>query len=142
MPHEDVETRFWRKVQFTETCWLWQANINNHGYGQFMLCRRRPIYAHRLAFMLVMGPIPADLTIDHLCRTRCCVNPLHLEPVTMRENTLRGNSNIAIHARKTHCVRGHPFEGHNLYLRPDGGGRVCRACMYARNRRYQAKPLH
>ncbi len=65
---------------------------------------------------MVVGQIPSGLTLDHLCRVRNCVNPAHLEPVTHRENTLRGDGVTAINARKTSCHRGHPFAGENLYV--------------------------
>ena len=85
----------------------------------------------RVAYEMVVGPIPDGLQIDHLCRVRNCVNPDHLEPVTPRENTMRGYSIQAQNARKTHCIHGHPFEG-NTYARPDGN-RECAVCKKARN---------
>lgn len=73
-------------------------------------------------------------TIDHLCRNRGCVNPLHLQAVPMRENTLRGFGPSAENARKTHCKRGHEFTPENTYLHD--GRRICKQCNRDRNREF------
>ena len=95
--------------------------------------------SHRLAYELEIGPIPAGLEIDHLCRVRNCVNPAHLEPVTHAENIRRGTGPLAENARKTECVHGHPLEGANLYVRPGDGHRQCRACNTARSAAWRAR---
>lgn len=88
------EQRFWPKVDKTSTCWLWTGALtlasNKHvgGYGRFRVgaqMRR----AHRYAYELLVGPIPAGLDLDHLCNNRRCVNPAHLEPVTRAVNISR-----------------------------------------------------
>jgi HNH endonuclease len=97
--------------------------------------------AHRLAYILEIGPVPAGLTLDHLCRHRACVNPAHLEAITNHENILRGAGASAQHARQTHCVNGHPFDAVNTYIRKTVGrpGRECKECSRLRNReRYRA----
>jgi hypothetical protein len=85
-----------------------------------------------------MGAVPEGLELDHLCRVRGCVNPKHLEPVTHRENLMRGESWSAVNARKTHCPEGHPYDETNTYI--DGKGRRrCRECARAYDlRRYYA----
>jgi hypothetical protein len=75
------------------------------------------------------------LVIDHLCRVPLCVNPEHLEPVTLRENILRGESLSARRARQTHCKHGHEFTAANTYVTVKGQ-RYCRACDRIRHRRY------
>lgn len=107
-------------------CWLWTGPLDKGGYGLGHLDGRRH-GAHRVFWMLLRGSIPGDLTIDHLCRTPRCVNPDHMELVTMGENVLRGNSPSALNRRKTACKRGHPFDSSNTYT-PSRGGRACRAC--------------
>lgn len=121
---------------YTTPCWVWLGRPTDEGYGRARQ-RGRHAPAHRVIYEEVVGPIPAGLTIDHLCRVRLCVNPDHLEPVPIRENVLRGNGPSAIHARKTHCERGHEFTPANTYVRPSrrglpDGGRVCRICQRLR----------
>ena len=124
--------RFWRKVNKTETCWLWAASINSRGYGQFKM-DGRSWQAHRIAYELQVGPIPDGLQIDHLCRVRACVNPDHLEAVSQEENIRRGEGVAVANAIKTHCPQGHPYDEANTYIYH--GARQCRACSAARDRR-------
>ena len=125
--------RFLAKVAFTEECWLWLGKPKESGYGRFHFAGRTE-YAHRASYRLFVGPIPAGLTLDHLCRTPLCVNPDHLEAVTMRENLLRGTGPSAANARKERCKHGHPFTHVN-----SRGERVCRTCLRAAGRRHDAK---
>src|SRR2546421_6548023 len=84
-------------------CHLWIGHENAPGgYGRLSY-RGRLYLAHRLSYESAIGPVPAGLQLDHLCRVRCCVNPAHLEPVTGRENVLRGISPAARAAKATHC---------------------------------------
>jgi hypothetical protein len=107
------------------------------GYGRITRDGQRT-GAHRASYELVRGPIPLGLTLDHLCRNRICVHPGHLEPVTIRENVLRGKTLPARNAAKTHCDHGHPFDDGNTYITPMGK-RQCRACNLDARRRYVAR---
>ena len=129
--HRTPAHLFWSKVEFTNSCWLWQAAVNDEGYGRFGPSE----YAHRWAYEFCVGPLPDGLQIDHLCRVRNCVNPDHLEPVTGRTNILRGISFSAVHARKTHCPQGHPYDEANTYTSPTAKrrSRQCLACMKKRD---------
>lgn len=120
-------------------CWIWMGAINRGGYGFFKLSRKMKC-AHRVAYEEFVAPIPKGFEIDHLCRVRCCVNPAHLEPVSARENTLRGNTITRAHHLKTHCIHGHPLSGDNLIFRP-GGGRACLECRRVAQRRREADPI-
>lgn len=118
-------------------CWLWTRPVLRSGYAMFFVnpaVRSRP--AHRVAYEALVGDIPDGNQIDHLCKVRRCVNPLHLEPVTQRENILRSDAFSAVNARKTHCIHGHPLSGFNL-ITDSNGWRKCRKCRnVSRQRQY------
>lgn len=133
------EERFWSKVDKGDGsgCWIWTANLRQ-GYGVFRLGALRP--AHRVAWEWAKGPVPDGLPLDHLCRNRACVRPSHLEPVTHRENILRGNGFSGRNARKTHCKRGHPLSGENLEpYALSKGRRICKICQLAKQRAYDRR---
>lgn len=85
MKKRAVEERFWEKVNKTESCWLWEAFVSRAGYGWINVDGRMR-GAHRVAYELLVGPIPHGLQVDHLCFTRSCVNPDHLRLVTNKQN--------------------------------------------------------
>lgn len=136
-PRERPEDRFWSRVEKTDGCWIWTGGCIK-GYGAFWY-EGRNVRAHRYAYELLVGPIPEGLTLDHLCRNKPCVNPAHLEPVTVGENVLRSEGITALHARKTACPQGHPYDEANTLVKPSGA-RACRACAReaARRRREAA----
>jgi hypothetical protein len=116
--------RFWERVDKDgpDGCWLWTGTIADNGYGYY-----GGTTAHRWMYRQCVGEFPVELHVDHLCRVRHCVNPAHLEPVTVRENTLRGIGFCAVNAGKTHCPRGHEFTEENTkWWRTS---RRCRTCL-------------
>lgn len=117
----------------TNGCWVFDC-LTGSGYGQFQVEHVHHA-AHRWSYQFLIADIPDELTLDHLCRVRACVNPWHLEPVPHRINILRGEGPAAINARRTQCVNGHPFTSDNTYVTPDGR-RQCRTCI---RRRSQAR---
>ena len=128
--------RFWAKIEVAEPgCWIWTGHRLKGGYGMIARTRRLgPTTAHRFAYECLVGPIPDGQQLDHLCRTRSCVNPGHLEVVTQTENIRRGVGFGGVNYRKTRCKRGHRFTSENTYHQPDGHRR-CRECAREADRR-------
>jgi hypothetical protein len=93
-----LSARLWARVVATPNgCWIFTGALNA-GYGRIHAGHpgsQRLLYVHRVAYEQLVGPIPEGLDLDHLCRNRACCNPAHLEPVTRRENLLRGESTLA-----------------------------------------------
>ena len=132
-----LPARMVRKIDASGDCWQWLGVLTvRGGYGQVSVGGRMKT-AHRIIYGLLVGAIPEGLTLDHLCRNTACVNPAHLEPVTHRENNLRGGSGggsvAARNSRKTDCPKGHALDGANLYVRPNGK-RECRECKRSTRR--------
>lgn len=125
-----MSDRFWRHVEKTQTCWLWTGWLTDGGYGRWRATRAaKSLPAHRVAYEIAHGPVPAGLVIDHLCRVRRCVNPAHLEAVTFAENVRRGISFSAINGRRRACPQGHEYDRRN-------GRRRCLACETGSKRQY------
>lgn len=83
-----LEERFWAKVDRTggpEACWLWSGKVNN-GYGEFCTGGAKWERAHRVAYELVVGPIPAGLCVCHRCDVKLCCRPSHLWLGTRADN--------------------------------------------------------
>lgn len=150
------EQRFWKYVGphgDPDTCWIWAGStISNHNkipmvYGQFSITKSQKVLAHRYAYELLVGPIPEGMTLDHVksrgCTNTLCVNPAHLEPVTQRENVLRGIGIPAVNIRKTHCKRGHLFDRENTYVYPPSskrsGRRRCNTCFRVLQANYRSR---
>lgn len=110
-------------------CWLWTGGIDSSGYGKIRIGRRQR-GVHRVAYELLVGPIPKPM-LDHLCRVRRCCNPEHLRPVTNAENILepRSRSRARLNMDKAEC----PRCGAGLVTRKNGW-RYCRECQHRRQR--------
>lgn len=134
---------FWnRTVLLPSGCWAWTGEWVGQRYGILRVDGRRSRkakLAHRVAWCLSHeAAIPEKLTIDHLCRNTMCINPAHLEVVTLRENILRSEGITARNARKTHCNHGHEFTEANTYYRKGfPAQRACRACHVDEQHRYK-----
>ncbi len=138
MPNYKTAGEFWSAVCVGHggSCWIWLGKVGPGGYGvvRFRGSEQR---AHRVAYTLVNGPIPDGLVLDHVlargCTSRLCVNPDHLEAVTIRENILRAPIGpLSKHPGKTVCLRGHVYADVGV-LRNASGCRTCRACYLERN---------
>lgn len=125
----------WDKViPVTESgCWIWTGACSPNGYGHALIRgggKKKYRDVHRTSYLLYKGHIPHGMTLDHLCRVKCCVNPDHLEVVTQKENNRRQKAVI------THCPQGHPYNEENTYRRKDGKEK--RDCKTCRSRRSKA----
>jgi hypothetical protein len=116
-----------------DDCWIWKAARNWQGYGYFRFGGRMWA-AHRWSYWLKYGSLTPSLELDHLCKNKSCVNPLHLEEVDKPTNALRGD---LFNRNKTHCKRGHEFTEANTYYYQKGAGsmRTCKACIKLRKER-------
>jgi len=130
------EERFWEKVNKNGPlwngthCWNWIASTIRAGYGQFKTNDRISMHrAHKWAYEQLVGPVPDGMELDHLCRRRSCVRPIHLETVTHLENVRRGRGN----GSQTHCPQGHPYSLENTYVNKSGRTyRRCKICIRKR----------
>lgn len=126
-------------VRGADDCWPWKGGLLDQGYGRFH-SDGTSFRAHRLAYQMAVGPIPDAAHLDHTCHNRdekcpggaaClhrrCCNPHHLEPTSLVQNVMRGKSDAAGNARKTHCKRGHEFTPENTRM-TSAGKRRCMAC--------------
>ncbi len=73
---------FLKKIEKTDTCWIWKGQINKAGYGRHC-CK----YAHRLSYEYHIGEIPVGKIICHKCNNKICVNPDHMYAGTPFDNT-------------------------------------------------------
>lgn len=124
----DPVLRFHERIIKHETgCWFWQAKLNAQGYATFKVSGK-VVMVHRWVYETFKGPIPEGLVVDHLCTNRSCVNPEHLEAITVKENNIR--------ARETRC-----FQERHLRTEENTiiicGVRMCRRCHERRQRKYK-----
>lgn len=133
-----------RSVAGPNSCLIWTGARSDTGYGSITANGMRHL-THRLAYELLVGPIPDGAHIDHLCRVRACCNPHHLEPVTPGENTRRGEP-----ANRTRCPAGHLYDEANTILREridfksktSVRCRECRECSRLSKQRKYAMRTH
>lgn len=126
-------SRFFNKVNKTNTCWIWTASKNEKGYGLFRF-NEKTSKAHRVSYIIEYGNIIDNLVIDHLCKNRDCVNPKHLDLVSQAENISRGLSGKINNAqlKKTTCPKGHEYDNVN-----NQGHRICNKCHVIRQQKYR-----
>lgn len=118
-----IPARIDAKIERTDSCWNWTGALTGgKGYGS-VRHNGHTLPAHRVVYEILVGPVPFGLTLDHLCRNRRCVRPSHLEPVSNRENILRGEGVAAQASRRTHAPCGHPYNA-----KAKRGDRFCFEC--------------
>jgi hypothetical protein len=135
--------RFWLKVRINPItgCWPWvAARGTTGGYAQYKHDGSMK-YAHKVAYEVLVGEVPPETPdLDHLCEVRHCVNPDHLEPVTHKENVMRGQGWAPILAARRYCQNGHEFTADNIYIDPRRSGtRACRQCRYESTKKFNEK---
>jgi len=98
-PYRPLVDRFWEKVKKTDSCWLWNAAVDESGYGVLWTGRGRYDRAHRVAYRLLIGEIPEMFFVLHRCDVPRCVNPKHLYAGTKQQNAIdresRGRRDVA-----------------------------------------------
>lgn len=125
-----IKERLVSRITENNECWEWVSPITKNGYGVLSVENKVQL-AHRVSYEAYKGTIPKGLQIDHLCRNRCCINPEHLEAVTAKENTKRGDSGKARGAQmraKTHCPKGHEYNEQNTSVYVQRGKYKTRRC--------------
>lgn len=125
------------RIEITDTgCWAWQGTKNEDGYGLVSISGKRE-YVHRVMYQLFVGPVNYNRELDHLCRNPSCCNPLHLEAVSSRENSLRGNHPLFVIHREQRCRRGHDLSIEENVRRMSNGTKRCRICAIDYQRQYR-----
>ncbi len=133
MSKDDVAL-FMSRIEKTDSCWNWGGAVRDDGYGHMFFFKKLQM-AHRIMYLLETGSMPpVGLVIDHLCRNRKCVNPEHLEVVTIGENVLRGETLAAKNKAKTHCQNGHEYSPENTVMYSEKRRR-CRICLLEKRKR-------
>lgn len=133
IPQHVIDT-VWTRVRVAgpDECWPWKMSIGSHGYGQASWSigegRSAGTTAHRVAWVAANGPIPDDLTVDHLCHNRLCCNPAHMQLLSLVDNAKRNRN-----SQKTECPRGHAYDDENTYI-TRLGHRRCRECARTSDR--------
>lgn len=85
---------FWRGLRQGPGCWEWQRSCNTRGYGNFAIgtkAKPRSILAHRAAYALTHGVLPARAYVLHSCDNPPCCNPAHLSLGNHAENMRQCN---------------------------------------------------
>lgn len=133
----DIAQRLLERVVLEEDafpengCWLWTGALTDRGYASFRI-RGKSYNAHRWLYQWKYGQLPDEIQLDHLCRTRHCLNWDHLEPVTQAIHSLRTPENSGWFMTPQRCKHGHELTPENIYTWIDAAGHVHRHCRTCR----------
>lgn len=142
-----ISERFWRHVDKSGECWIWTGahqpfgKAHGAGYGNMNLGSGRYAPTHRVSWELHNGPIPNGLWVLHRCDNPKCVRPEHLFLGTQRDNArdmMKKRRGRGQFVTLSHCAKGHPMFGENLYTKPNGARR-CRTCHRDENKMRREK---
>lgn len=128
-PMSYLPDKIYSRICIVEDCWVWQGSVNGSGYGAIAWKYKegwKYVGVHRLVYELLVGTITEE-TLHHICSYKLCCNPIHLVPMSHKDNISLGNAPSTVIARSGKCSRGHPFNSENTYLRSNGK-RQCRVC--------------
>lgn len=127
MSKQDMEQRFWSRVDTSGDCWLWTGSTYKGGYGVLRCGNGKSLSSHRYSAMLHFGMFDTRLQVLHRCDNPACVRPDHLflgdRSLNMQDMATKGR---AAGQRKTHCRNGHEFTPENTLM--NQGKRCCREC--------------
>ena len=126
--------RIWAKIEVTDGCWNWTGALNDCGYAASVpvdgskVKHKKTYLPHRLMFSWFKWAIPEDLTIDHLCNNRGCMNPDHMATATIGDNVRRA-------VKRPYCKNGHPQTPENRYKYKNK--ERCKPCITLNNQKYR-----
>lgn len=136
--NKSIEERIWPYVRWEPApapndlvrpvpgdCAIWTRSLSPQGYPSQISINGQLVRVGRWTYEHYVAPLSTDRVPDHLCRVRACINPLHVEAITDRENVARGIGISARNRQKTHCPKGHPLVAVN---RPERK-RHCPICV-------------
>lgn len=138
----DFLDRLFARIAVSDGCWQWTGKIDNRsdqGYGMLGLLRRK-YRTHRVLWEITHGrELRPDEALCHSCDNPPCCNPAHLwvgdVAANNRDMSRKGRNGKT---RRTHCPKGHPYDGENLVILP-GGWRGCKACRNASSVEYKRR---
>lgn len=115
--------RFWPRVEKTDGCWLWTGPRRRDGYGRIKLAGKDTT-AHRVAWIMLFGPIPSGVEVCHRCDVKLCVRPDHLYLGTHALN-MRDASDHGLFAHKGQGRHGNHARGerHGTKTHPESVAR-------------------